>query len=173
MIKKIAITGPESTGKSSLAIALAKHFNTVFVPEYAREYINSLNHPYNFDDILKIARNQKRLEDEYSEKADKILFCDTDLTVTKIWCEFKFNKCHKWIIENHKKQDYDIYLLCDIDLPWVSDPMREHPDKRKELFDFYENELKINNFNYKIISGKNEIRLNNAIEIIKNYSNSI
>lgn len=77
MIKKIAITGPESTGKSLLAEQLARYYNTVYVPEYAREYIDNLNKPYNFDDILKIAKAQLKNEKLLETKANKILFCDT------------------------------------------------------------------------------------------------
>lgn len=167
VIRKIAITGPESTGKSTLAAALSNYFNTVFVPEYAREYIAAINRPYNYKDILEISKGQVNLEKQYLKTTGDLLICDTELTVTKIWCEFKFNKYHEWIIENQSKQNYDIYLLCNIDMPWKSDPMREHPNKRKELFDLYKSELKRNKFNFEIISGPVDIRLNKAIGIIQ------
>ena len=166
MIKRIAITGPESTGKSKLAEKLAGHYKTVWVPEYAREYINNLGHPYNYDDILIIAKEQIRREEKMSGKANKFLFCDTGLIVTKIWCEYKYGKCHRWILENINNHKYDLFLLMDIDLPWKFDKQRENPNQRKEIFDLYLKELKNRNFPFKIISGKSKNRIMNAIEII-------
>ena len=166
MIKKIAITGPESTGKSLLAEQLARYYNTVYVPEYAREYIDNLNKPYNFDDILKIAKAQLKNEKLLETKANKILFCDTELIVIKIWMEHSFKTCPKWIFENINNHLYDLYLLADIDIPWKNDPQREHPHLRKYFFELYENELKIRKFPYEIVSGIDEVRLKNAIKII-------
>ena len=166
MIKRIAITGPESTGKSKLAENLARYYKTVWVPEYAREYINGLSRPYYYDDILIIAKEQIRREEKMLGKANQFLFCDTELIVTKIWCEYKYGKCHDWILENIKNHKYDLYLLMDIDLPWKFDEQRENPNQRKQLFDLYLIELKNREFPFKIISGKSEKRLQNAISII-------
>jgi len=91
LIKKIAITGPESTGKSELAKKLAKHYNTVWVPEFSREYIDNINRPYDYDDIIEIAKGQLNREKEAEKKANKFLFCDTELIVAKIWSEFKYS----------------------------------------------------------------------------------
>ncbi len=168
MIKKIAITGPESTGKTTLATELAEYFNTVAVPEYAREYIENLNRPYNYNDILKIARKQHSLEKEYAKRANKLLICDTELIVTKIWCEYRYKKCHQWIIDNVLLQDFDLYILCNIDLAWEYDEIRENPNNRLELFNLYENELRKNSFNYKIVSGNNSERISKSIEFIQN-----
>jgi nicotinamide riboside kinase len=85
----------------------------------------------------------------------------------KIWCQYKYNTCHPWIIENLQKQDYDLYLLCDIDLPWQPDPLREHPDKRKFLFDWYYRELSLSGNQFAVVSGLNEQRNRNAIRIIE------
>jgi NadR type nicotinamide-nucleotide adenylyltransferase len=166
---KIAITGPESTGKSMLAEQLAKHFHTAFVPEYAREYIDKLGRPYVYDDILKIAKGQLEQETKSYPKANKIIFCDTELIVTKIWSEHAFKKCDEWIIENIEKHKYDLYLLMNIDLPWEYDPQREHPHLREYLFDLYRHELSSRKLPFKIISGQNETRLNNAIEIVNDF----
>ena len=168
MVKRISITGPESTGKSELAEQLAKHFNTMWVEEYAREYLNSIGRPYNYADILEIAKKQFNNEFELLPRASDYLFCDTDLIVTKIWCDVKFDKCHEWIEENILKHKHDLYLLCDIDLPWADDPLREHPDKRKYLFDLYLKELKQKKLPYEIVSGIGNDRLQNAIKIILN-----
>jgi NadR type nicotinamide-nucleotide adenylyltransferase len=166
MIRRIAITGPESTGKSELAKALAEHYRTVWVTEYAREYLDNLGRPYDYDDILKIAMAQVRGEEEQVKKARDYLFADTEMLVLKIWCDVKFGKCHSWIDERLKKQDYDLYLLTDIDLPWQPDPLREHPDKRKELFELYLSELKKRKLPFEIVNGLGRQRVKNAAEII-------
>jgi len=169
MIRKIAITGPESTGKSLLAEQLAHHYKTVWVPEYARTYLEKLNHPYQETDIIKIAKGQIREELLRQNQASRFLFCDTEIVVVKIWSEVKYNRCHPWIlkmIENHR---YDLFLLCDIDLPWEPDPLREHPDKRKFLFDLYHQELSGRKFPFYIVTGEGESRKSNAISFIENY----
>jgi len=159
----ISITGPESTGKSMLAKQLAQHYATVFVPEIARDYLQKLDREYGFEDIVIIAKEQLKAENHAAEKANNYLFCDTDLLVTKVWSNFKFGKCDPWIEESVKIHRYDLYLLCDIDLPWEDDPLREHPDERKELFEIYKAELDGMKANYRIISGLGEERLKNAI----------
>jgi len=165
-IRRIAIVGPESTGKSTLAEQLAKHYNTVFIPEYAREYIAKLNRPYTLEDIIIISKTQVELEEVMAAKANKILICDTNLLVTKIWAEHKYKQCPQWILDNLKQRHYDVYLLCNIDIPWQADPQREHPHLREELFSIYKNELDKQSTPYAIISGLNEARLKNAVEAI-------
>jgi len=168
-IVKIAITGPESTGKSMLAKQLAEHYHTIWVPEFARVYIDSLSRPYNQKDILLIAKGQLRSEKEYFNRAGTFLFCDTELIVTKIWSEVKYRCCHEWILQKIRKNKYDLYLLCNIDLPWEDDPQREHPDKRQYLFDLYVKELNERTLPYFIISGIGKDRLNNAIRVIGSF----
>ncbi|MBE0663937.1 MAG: ATP-binding protein [Bacteroidales bacterium] len=163
MSKRIAITGPESTGKSSLASELATHYETTWVPEFARGYLSDLGRPYNYDDILVIAMNQFRLNNEATQLANRFLFCDTELIVTKIWCEVKYGKCHQWIEEHILKQNFDLYLLTDIDLPWEPDPQREHPHMRQHFMELYIDELESRHFPYRIIAGQQEERLKNAI----------
>jgi NadR type nicotinamide-nucleotide adenylyltransferase len=167
-IKRIAITGPESTGKSRLAKELADYYQTVWVSEYAREYLNKLNRPYNYNDILEIAKKQLENENQLLAKANRFLFCDTDFTVTKIWCNFKYNKCHKWIEEQFDTHKYDHYLLCNIDLPWEYDPQRENATERKELFEIYLTTLKTANYPFSIINGEGSLRILNAREFIDN-----
>jgi NadR type nicotinamide-nucleotide adenylyltransferase len=169
---KIAITGPESTGKSILAKQLAEHYLTVWVPEYAREYINNLDRPYNQEDILEIARGQIRSENAICRRTSELLICDTELIVTKIWSEVKYGKCDSWIlnkIENHK---YNLYLLCDIDIPWSEDPQREHPHMREYLFNLYRHELLTRELPFFIVTGIGHGRLDNAIRIIDSFINS-
>ena len=168
-IKKIAIVGPESTGKSDLSRALAKHFNTVWVPEYARRYIDNLNRPYEKNDLFKIAIGQIQAEDQLEQKADKFLFCDTNLWVIKIWSEHKYGNCADWILKELKDRFYDLHLLTYIDLPWQDDPQREHPTLRQYFFDVYKNELDSAGINYKIISGLGHERIENAISAIETF----
>lgn len=168
LLKRIAITGPESTGKSSLCRQLAKHYNTFWVEEYARSYINDLKKPYNLDDIINIAKGQLINENQIAEKANDLLFCDTELIVTKIWSEHKFGICPGWILDNIKNHKYDLYLLCNVDLDWEPDPQREHPNLRQYFFDIYKLELEKRDCNFGIVSGKGDERLQNAIKLINN-----
>ncbi len=168
-IKKIVVVGPESTGKSELTEALAKHYNTVWVPEYARRYINNLDRPYQKSDLIKIAEGQIRLENQQSKKAKKMFYCDTNLWVIKIWSEHKYGNCDAWINKETINRDYDLHLLADIDLPWEEDPQREHPMLRKYFFDVYKNELENAGINYSVVSGIGPIRLKNAISAIETF----
>jgi NadR type nicotinamide-nucleotide adenylyltransferase len=166
-VMKIAITGPESTGKSQLAAELAEHYKTVFVPEFARAYIENLDRPYNQADILEIAKGQIRDEEKILKQASGMLFCDTELIVTKIWSEVKYGVCDPWIPEMIEKNKYDLFLLCNIDIPWQADPQREHPHLREKLFDLYFNELTQLGFPFKVLSGLGKERLKNAIDLIE------
>jgi NadR type nicotinamide-nucleotide adenylyltransferase len=166
-LKRIAITGPESTGKSELAYHLSIYYRTIYVPEIAREYLETLGRTYVFEDIVRIAKKQLETENALVENAKDILFCDTDMLVTKIWSLYKYSKCDPWIEEKVKSHCYDLYLLCNIDLPWVEDPLREHPDKRSELFGIYEDELRQLKANFAVISGTGLARTENAILTIE------
>ncbi len=169
MIRRIAITGPESTGKSRLTAELAAHFETIMVPEYAREYLNSLNRPYTQTDILQIAQNQFDQENIALQKANKYLFVDTDFLVTKIWSEFCYKTCPGWIEEKFHTHLYDLYLLCDVDLPWEPDPLREHPLDGGFFFNWFHNELTNNKMPFVVIRGSGDHRTNNAINAITEY----
>ncbi len=168
-MRKISITGAESTGKSELSNGLARHYNTSCVDEYARDYINGLNRPYRQDDLLAIARGQVKREEEKKKTANRFLFCDTDLLVIKIWSLHKYGVCHPWILEELEKNRYDLYLLCDIDLPWRYDPQREHPHLRRFFFDWYKKEVQEYDFPFYIISGRGQQRLQNALDVMETY----
>ncbi len=173
-VKRIAITGPESTGKSWLCKELALHYNTACVPEYAREYIEGLQRDYSQDDILQIARGQLDRENRMADQVERmqnrpLLFCDTELIVTKIWSLHKYKNCHPWILENIKSNNYDLFLLCDVDLPWEPDPQREHPRLRTFFLDWYQRELEHYGFPFYLVSGKWNDRLQNAIEAVNNH----
>ncbi len=166
-LRRISITGPESTGKSELARKLAEHFKTLWVPEYAREYLSGLGRPYDFEDIAIIARKQFETENALAKKAKKILFCDTDFLVTKVWSLYKYGKCDPWIEEMAETHRYDLYLLCNTDLPWEDDPLREHPQQRDELFRMYMKELKSIHASYILVSGKGKQRTDSAISAVE------
>jgi len=166
MLKKFAITGPESTGKTEMAKSLASYFNTSWVPEFAREYLNNLGKPYSYEDILIIAQTQYQQNQNARTNSKNYIFCDTELLVTKIWCEYKYQKCHPWILKHLLRQDFDLYLLLDINLPWEPDPLREHPTQRQYFFDLYKSELESMKVPYKIITGIGKERMNNALSVI-------
>lgn len=170
-VLKVAVTGPESTGKSLLCRELAGHFNTVYVPEYAREYVDRLNRPYCREDILAIARQQIAMEDTLKDAANRYLFCDTELIVAKIWELHKYNECHPWILKQIENRRYDLYLLCDIDLPWEPDPQREYPHMREFFFDWFRRELEGYGFPYFIVSGSRDERTDHAIRSVRSYFN--
>lgn len=165
-MKKIVIIGPESTGKTTLAQQLATHFQSPMVEEYARAYIDRIDRPYNQQDLLEIARGQLKNEDFFRNSTAPWLFCDTDLLVIKIWSNYKFGRVHPWIQEQIKLRTYQAYLLMNIDLPWDPDPQREHPEKRKEIFELYQSEVKSSGVPFKFITGIDQARLQKAIDFI-------
>lgn len=169
-LKKIAIIGPESTGKSTLCEQLADHYKASWCPEFAREYLLKNGKTYSYDDLLIIAKEQLKAEDELSKKVDgSLLFVDTDMYVMKVWCEFVFNKCHRFILQQIVERKYDLYLLCNIDLPWVADELREYPDleTRKKLYSIYKDIMINQSVPWKEISGNNDERLQNAIKAVE------
>lgn len=163
------MTGPESTGKTSLAEALAEHYGAPAVPEYARTYLENLDRAYVEEDLLHIARGQLAWEEEYADRAGERLIIDTSLVVLKIWSEYKYGRCHPFILENLRERRYDLFLLCRPDLPWSFDPLREHPDKREELFNIYQRELTALGFPYEVISGRGEERIARALAAIARF----
>jgi len=165
-IKRIAIVGPECTGKTNLCIALAKHYKTAWVPEYARHYIDRLQRPYTQDDLFTIAKGQLFTEDELALEANTFLFCDTNLLVIKVWSEYKFGNCSPEILHLLKIKTYDLHLLTNIDVPWENDPQREHPDKREYFYSLYKKELNALGIDYHEISGSKPERLAQAIRCI-------
>ena len=166
MIRKIAITGPESTGKSTLSEQLALHFDTVFVPEFARMYLDKMGTKYQMEDVLNIAKGQIESERHWMDAANNYLFCDTDLINIKIWLEHKYNEVPEWLMNSVVQNEYDLYLLMDIDLPWEADPLREYPNDQAYFFNKFRDELEKINARYIIISGPGDQRLKQAIEVI-------
>jgi NadR type nicotinamide-nucleotide adenylyltransferase len=180
MIKKIVIVGPESTGKSTLCKELAAHYQTMWCPEYARTYLLEHGTTYQFEDLLTIAKGQLALEDQHTAlleeqqrtlaKTNAVwpLFIDTDMYVMKVWSEFVFKKCHRFILDQIVKRRYDHYLLCNTDLPWVQDELREYPDlsTRETLFSMYKDCLINQSVGWTLIGGTETERLRNAIAAV-------
>ena len=164
-MKKIVIIGPESTGKSTLCEQLAAHYKTSWVEEYAREYLLKNGTAYTFENLLDIAKGQ--ITNEESANGQPV-FIDTDMYVMKVWCEFVFEKCHHWILNRIVERKYDLYLLCNIDLPWVKDELREYPDlkTREKLYHHYKDIMVNQNVPWVDISGGYERRLQKAIEAV-------
>jgi NadR type nicotinamide-nucleotide adenylyltransferase len=185
MLQKVVIIGPESTGKSTLCRQLAAHYQTLWCPEFAREYLLKHGMNYSYDDLLTIAKGQIALEEEYEKTIsnkqlatgkhvnDKsLLFIDTDMYVMKVWCEFVFGNCHRFILDQIVERKYDLYLLCNIDLPWVKDELREYPDleKRKQLYSIYKDIMVNQSIPWADISGNHEERLRKAIKVVDTIS---
>jgi NadR type nicotinamide-nucleotide adenylyltransferase len=175
--KKIVIIGPESTGKSSLSEELANYYHTQWCPEFAREYLLRHGTQYKFQDLLDIAHGQISLEEQSAEKLrtsanlggeEKLLFIDTDMYVMKVWCEFVFGDCHLWILDQIARRKYDLYLLCNTDLPWVKDELREYPDleTREKLFRIYKDHMLNQDVPWAEIRGQKEERLNMAVRAV-------
>lgn len=181
MMKKIVIVGPESTGKSTLSQELSEYYSnrfaTAWVPEYAREYLDNLGHPYTYEDLIPIAKGQLESEEKtaraLSEAAGNqpsILFVDTDMMVMQVWSEFVFQKCDPFILNEVVNRKYDHYLLMQTDLPWTYDKLREYPDleNRERLFKHYYDILQRQNTSWSLIAGIGKERSQAAIRVIDN-----
>ena len=175
MLKKIVVIGPESTGKSTLCEQLAAHYKTDWVREYAREYLLTNGKEYTYDSLLDIAKGQVEKEeltvDSWQLRAGEEqlpIFIDTDMYVMKVWSEFVFQKCNNWILNRIVERKYDLYLLCNIDLPWVKDELREYPDlvSREKLYHYYKESMIEQNVPWVGISGSYEERLQKAISAV-------
>ena len=165
---KIAILGPESTGKSTLAKALAEYYDAPWVPEYAREYIENLKLPYTYDDVCSIAHRQIEEETFYENQVTSIDFVvfDTELIITKVWFEYKYKTVPEFLSERLKAGFFDLYLLCAPDLPWQPDPFREHGNDREFCFDWYKLEIEQTGKPYVVVSGIENKRTENAINAL-------
>ncbi|HCN82482.1 MAG TPA: NadR [Sphingobacteriaceae bacterium] len=168
-IKKIAIVGPESTGKSTISAQLARHYNTVWVPEYARDYCAVLTEPCTWQDEINMFHGQIEMEEKLLPEANKILICDTTFITVKIWSDHIFGRSPQEVIDELPKRPYDLYLLMDIDLLWQEDPLRDFPHLREYFLEVWHKELKSLKANYSIVSGNDERRFQNAVTIIDNY----
>ncbi|WP_437922235.1 AAA family ATPase [Sphingobacterium sp. LRF_L2] len=168
-MKKIAVVGPESTGKSTIAQYLANSLGTVCVPEYARYYCKNLNNQYTLQDEVNMFYGQLALEEALVPLAQNILVCDTTIMTVKIWCDHLFGNTPAIVTEEIKNRAYDFYLLMDIDLPWQDDPLRDFPKEREHFMEVWKNELDGLGTPYIIISGTGNVRSENALAAVQQY----
>ena len=162
---RIVVIGPESTGKTTLCEELALHYNCRWIPEYARKYIEEMKRPYNNEDVLHIARMQMEEEDKLVENKS-LIFIDTDIIITKVWLLHVYGNSPEWIDSWLKTAPRTLYLVCTPDLPWEYDPVRENPDKREYLMDWYCREIESFGFSYRFVSGTGIERTLSAIREI-------
>jgi nicotinamide riboside kinase len=163
-MRKIAIVGPESTGKSALSKLLADHFGCRWVPEVARNYLEKLGRPYTRSDVEEIARLQLQEEEKESGKTGEFLICDTNLLVIKIWMEHAYGFCPEWIENEIRARKYDLHILMKPDIGWVPDPLREHPDLQLYFFSQYEKALVSLECAWISVGGHGPDRLKNALQ---------
>ncbi|ADV48398.1 ATP-binding protein [Cellulophaga sp. E16_2] len=173
---KIVLFGPESTGKTTLSGQLARYYNSVWVPEYAREYLqdkwNEEKKTCEPKDLLPIAAGQMKLENKLAKKANKVLICDTDLLETKVYSEaYYIGHCDPVLDKYALKNKYDLYFLTYIDVPWEEDDLRDKPLEREKMFQYFKDTLDRYNRKYIILRGDKATRLKTAIEHINTLLN--
>lgn len=166
MLKKVAIIGSESSGKTYLAAQLAAYYDCFWVPEYAREFLGNLPYPYKQHDVDIIAKGQIAYEDVLAHQSKHLLICDTNLLVIKIWMQHKFKSCPSWINREIENRKYNLYLLTAPDIAYEEDPLREHPELREYFFHEFETQLKQYGFPYSIITGNYNERMKKAVKSI-------
>ena len=170
-IIKIAVVGPESTGKSTMSAFLADHYHTIWVPEYARGYCEKLTEPPTWQDEINMFYGQIALEAEMLPLANKILICDTMFITVKIWSDEMFGRSPQEVLDELPRHPYDLYLLLNIDLPWEDDPLRDFPNMREHFMQVWQKELNDLKANYIVISGTGPERYESAVDAVDNYLN--
>lgn len=168
-VLKIAVVGPESTGKSTMSAYLAKHYNTVWVPEFARDYCAALTEPCTWQDEINMFYGQLALEAEYLPKANNLLICDTTFITVKIWSDQIFGRSPQEVLDELPKHPYDLYLLLNIDLPWEDDPLRDFPHMREHFMEVWHKELRALDARYVLISGTGEDRYESAVKAVDEF----
>jgi nicotinamide riboside kinase len=153
---KIIITGPESTGKSTLAKSLSNYLKEPFVPEFSRYFIPTLKESYTAANLVDIARGQLFWHQLYKSNTNKVLLCDTGVEAIDIWFQYRFGDIDAQIRELFTADEDCFYLLCKPDIPWVDDPLRETPHQRPQIFDSFVSLLNQFGKNYYIIEGQHE-----------------
>ena len=167
----VVITGAESTGKSILTLSLSEHYQCPCFTEYAREYIGNLNRNYLYEDVAIIAEKQAAQYEQAKKMKAPFVFFDTWLIITKVWFEVVYGKKPDWLEPFIRTSEIYLFLVCDVDLDWIPDPVRENGgEMRKKLHQMYINNLKDYGFNYSVVTGSGEMRLRNAINSINSHN---
>ncbi len=168
-IKKIAIVGPESTGKSTISQALAKYYQVPWVPEYARYYCAALTDECTLQDEINMFHGQVALEEAILANAETdFIICDTTFLTVKIWSDEILGSTPAIVLNALKTRTYDFYVLLDIDLPWQEDPLRDFPHKREHFMSVWHKELQDLQADYVVVGGI-ETRLQNSITAINKF----
>jgi nicotinamide riboside kinase len=161
---KVVLTGPESSGKSTLALDLVNALSQAcLVPELARSYLTYLGRQYTKLDFLRMAKGQMAWQAWYADQQPNVLIVDTDHTVFQIWAQEKYGTIDPLIQEWRAKMMPDLYLLCSPEMPWEADPLRENPTNRHELYEKYHQHLVAIGARFHCLSGDRERRLHNAL----------
>jgi nicotinamide riboside kinase len=168
-ILRITITGTESTGKTTVGKYLAGKFDTVLVPDVSRMYVEQLSSNYNYNDVLRIARVIIEAEDEKVEEANGILLSDNCLVNIEIWLRYYKFEVPEWLKQQIENRKSDLYLLCDIDVPWQKDPLRNNAHDRADLLQQFEQKLISIHANFKLVQGEREMRLANATQLVSDF----
>lgn len=166
---KIALIGPESSGKSTLGVYLATHYQAICIAEYAREYLEKKGLPYTFEDVVFCIREQFRRELDAKSKSPALFFCDTDAIMAAVWFKDVFGHVPNWVEVHQQNHPADFYLLLKPDIPWTEDPLRENPHRREFIFDWYKRELEFRKLPYCIIEGQEKNRRVSAIRSIDEF----
>lgn len=169
-VVKIAVTGPESTGKTELCRSLGSHYGVDYIPEYARGYVEGLKRDYTYEDVEHIAHAQKDELSKFLKQDNEIIIMDTYLVITKIWFKEVFKRVPEWIDKELSESKIDLFLVCYYDIPWEEDPVRENPGPmRKYLFEKYIQEIEAIGLPFEIVKGMGSYRVQNAIEAVNRH----
>ena len=171
-MRRVVITGPEATGKTTLARRLAERFGTSWSPEYVRVFLEGrpARDPPSlvlWEDVPLIARGQIDVEEAAEREASRVLFCDTDLHSTKVYCEHYFGRCPEWIAHAARERRYDLHLLLAPDVPWRPDPLRDRPHLREELWEAFRRELRLAGRRVVLIDGDWDARFERAVRHVE------